>query len=156
MTKDEFRRILGAVPTAVSVLTIADAAGADRGMTVGAFCSLSLEPPMVLACIGVDATLAAPMREASHFALSVLAADQEALSRRFADREARGFDGVAYHRGRIGVLLLDGAAAHLECRIVARHPGGDHDIVVGEVVHADASDRLPLLHHHGHYAHPGV
>src|SRR5262245_57509177 len=128
MSIDEttFRRVMGAVPTGVSVFTIVDAAGADHGMTVGAFCSVSLNPPLVLACIGDDATLARWMGEADRFAVSVLAEDQAALSERFADREARGFDHVAHTRGPLGAVLIDGAAAHLECRIVARHRAGDH------------------------------
>ena len=146
-----FRSVLGVVPTAVTVLTIVDDLGVDRGMTVGSFCSLSLEPPLVLVCIGDDATIADAMRGATHFAISVLADDQEPLSRLFADRAARGFGGVPHHRGPHGLALLDGASAHLECRIAARHPGGDHTIVVGEVLHAEATVRRPLVHHRGAY-----
>ena len=146
-----FRRVLGVVPTAVTVLTIVDELGLDRGMTVGSFCSLSLEPPLVLACVGDDATIAGAMRGATHFGISVLADDQEPLSRLFADTGARRFDGVPHHRGPNGLALLDGACAHLECRITARHPGGDHTIVVGEVLHAGATARHPLVHHRGGY-----
>lgn len=149
---ESFRRALGAVPAAVSVLTIVDEAGGDQGMTVSAFCSLSLNPPLVLACIGDDATLAPELRTVGHFALSVLAADQAALAKRFAHTDARRFEGIAHARGPLGTALLDGAAAHIECRIVARHPAGDHTIVVGEVHHAVAHDRPPLVYRHGDYA----
>jgi flavin reductase (DIM6/NTAB) family NADH-FMN oxidoreductase RutF len=148
---DEFRRALGAAPTPVAVLTIVDANGADRGMTVSAFTSVSLVPPLVLVCVGDDATLAAAMRTTTHFALSVLAAPQEMLSERFADREERGFDGVPLSRGPSGTALLGGAAAHVECRVVARQPGGDHTIVVGEVQFAKASGVEPLVHLRGEY-----
>lgn len=147
-----FRSVMGAVPTGVTVLTIVDRAGRDHGMTVGAFCSLSLDPPLVLACIGDDATIADEMRQATQFGISVLAADQESLSRRFADRESRGFDGVAHTRGPGGTILLDGAVARMECRITARHRGGDHTIIVGEIVHAAAAEGAPLVHHRGAYA----
>ena len=146
-----FRSVMGAVPTAVTVLTIVDAHGVDRGMTVGAFSSVSLEPPLILACIGNDATIAAPMRDVTHFGVSVLAEGQEALSRLFADTEARTFAGVPHHRGAHGLPLLDGAAAHLECRITARHPAGDHAIVVAEVLAAMATQHPPLVHHRGAY-----
>lgn len=149
---DTFRQVLGAVPTAVTVLTIVDSAGRDHGMTVSAFCSLSLEPPLVLVCIGEDATIAAPMRDATCFGISVLAEDQETLSRRFADREERRFDDLAHRRGPLGTVLLDGASAHLECRVTARFPGGDHTIVVGEVAHAPAgTGGPPLLYHRSAY-----
>jgi flavin reductase (DIM6/NTAB) family NADH-FMN oxidoreductase RutF len=147
-----FRAVMGAVPTGVTVLTIVDRAGSDHGMTVGAFCSLSLDPPLVLACIGDDATIATEMREAASFGISILAQDQEALSRRFADREGRGFGGVAHSRGPLGTILLDGAVAQLECRVTARHRGGDHTIVVGEIMHGVAHDGAPLVHHRGAYA----
>jgi flavin reductase (DIM6/NTAB) family NADH-FMN oxidoreductase RutF len=147
-----FRSVMGAVPTGVTVLTIVDRAGSDHGMTVGAFCSLSLSPPLVLACIGDDATIATEMREATNFGISVLAQDQAALSRRFADREGRGFGGVAHVRGPLGTILLDGAVAQMECRVTARHRGGDHTIVVGEIMHAVANEGTPLVHHRGAYA----
>lgn len=146
-----FRRALGAVPTAVSVLTIVDAHGVDRGMTVGAFCSLSLSPPLVLVCIGDEATIAGPMRVATQFAMSVLAEDQADLSLLFADTQARGFGGIDCSRGPGGLLLIEGASARLECRITARYPGGDHTIVVGEVTHADVTSRPPLVHHRSAY-----
>jgi flavin reductase (DIM6/NTAB) family NADH-FMN oxidoreductase RutF len=146
-----FRHVLSAVPTAVSVLTIVDSHGVDRGMTVGAFCSLSLSPPLVLACVGDDATIADAMRSAKAFALSVLAEDQADLSRLFADTDARGFGGVDNSRGPGGMLLIEGAAARLECRITARYPGGDHTIVIGEVTYADVSPRRPLMHHRSSY-----
>jgi flavin reductase (DIM6/NTAB) family NADH-FMN oxidoreductase RutF len=147
-----FRSVMGAVPTGITVLTIVDRAGSDHGMTVGAFCSLSLDPPLVLACIGDDATIASEMREATTFGISVLAEGQEELSRRFADREGRGFNGVAHSRGGLGTILLDGAVAQMECRITARHRGGDHTIVVGEIAHAVAHAGVPLVHHRGAYA----
>lgn len=146
-----FRDVMGAVPTTVTVLSIVDAEGADHAMTVGAFTSLSLEPPLVLACIGDDATLAGAMRAATTFGISVLASHQAALSTRFADRDARGFDDVAHVRGPLGTALIADASAHLECRVVARHTGGDHTIVVGEVQFATASERGPLVHHRSGY-----
>lgn len=147
-----FRHALGTVPTAVSILTMVDDDGEDRGMTVSAFCSVSLSPPLVLVCIGNDATISGPMRGASTFALNVLADDQADLSRVFADTGARPFAGVGSSRGPGGMLLIDGTSARLECRITARYPGGDHTIVVGEVTSADVSPMPPLLYHRGTYS----
>ena len=150
-----FRAALATVPTAVTIVSARDHAGTDHGMTVGAFTSLSLQPPLVLVCIGDDATIADVMREATTFGVSVLADDQAALSDLFADRARRGFTGVAQRRGPSGTVLIDGAVAHLECAVVARHPGGDHTIVVGEVRHATYTARPPLLHHRSRYGRVG-
>jgi flavin reductase ActVB len=146
-----FRRVMGALPTGVCVLTIVDSRGDDLGMTVGAFCSVSLYPPLVLACIGDDATIAAQMREVPRFAISVLSEEQAWISQRFADREERGFGGVEHSRGSHGNLLIAGATAHLECRVTERFPGGDHTIIVGEILRAESFDRQPLVHHRGAY-----
>ena len=148
---DLFRDVLGRFATGVTVLTTRDADGRDRGMTVSAFASLSLDPPLVLACIGHDATIAGSVAAAEHFGVSVLAERQEPLSHRFADPGADRFDGVPFSRGTSGVALLDGAIAHLECRIVARHEGGYHTIVVGEVLEATVRDEQPLVHYRGDY-----
>lgn len=151
-----FRAVLATVPTAVSVIAVRDPDGTDRGMTVGAFTSLSLRPPLVLVCVGDDATIAPAMQGASTFGLSVLAEDQASISALFADRTRRGFTGLAHGRGPAGTALLDGAVAHLECTIVARHRGGDHTIVVGEVQYAAHTSRQPLVHHRSAYARIGT
>jgi flavin reductase (DIM6/NTAB) family NADH-FMN oxidoreductase RutF len=135
-----FRRALGHFPSGVTVVTVRGADGRDYGMTVSAFSSLSLRPPLVLVCIGDDATIAGAVEAAGHFAVNVLAEDQEALARRFADTDADRFDGVSVSRGEGGVALLHGAVAQLQCAVVARHRGGDHTIVVGEVLAATEAD----------------
>ena len=146
-----FRRALGQFATGITVVTARDEAGVDQGMTVSAFCALSLNPPLVLVCIGHDATLAPTLAAATHFGVSVLGESQEALSRHFADSVATRFEGVKHVRGLTGVPLLASAAVQLECRVAARFPGGDHTIVIGEVVSASADGGAPLLHHQGAY-----
>lgn len=148
---ETFRATMATMPTAVAVVTAVDAAGHDAAMTVSAVVSLSLTPPLLMVSIGDDATIAESMRAAARFGVSVLADDQQALSVRFAERAMRRIDDLPHTRGPGGTALLAGAVAHLECRIVARHPGGDHTMVVGEVVHAAAFDRPPLVHHRGAY-----
>lgn len=146
-----FRRALGQFATGITVVTARDDAGVDQGMTVSAFCALSLEPPLVLVCIGHDASLAPALSNATHFGVSILGNSQEALSRRFADSVASRFEGVDHVRCPSGVPLIAGAAAQLECRIAARFPGGDHTIVIGEVLSASAEGGAPLLYHQGAY-----
>jgi 3-hydroxy-9,10-secoandrosta-1,3,5(10)-triene-9,17-dione monooxygenase reductase component len=147
-----FRATLGRFASGVTVMTLRASDGVDRGMTVTAFASLSLEPPLVLACIGHAASLAPSLADATHFAVHILAADQEPLARRFAEKDGDRFGGLAVRRGTAGVPLLDGALATLQCRIHARYPGGDHEIVVGEVLDAAGRDGDPLVYFRGGYA----
>lgn len=149
--ESDFRRVMAELASGVTVLSLRDADGADQGMTVSAFTSLSLDPPLVLACVAVDATLARPLADAEFVGVSILGADQEAISRRFAESETDRFAGVSRRRGRTGVALLEGALAHLETRIVARHPGGDHTILVCEVLEGATAGGAPLIYHRGRY-----
>jgi len=150
-----FRHALGRFPSGVTVVTVRGEAGphgSDYGMTVSAFASLSLSPPLVLVCIGDDATIAGAVAKAGHFAVNVLAENQEELARRFAEPDADRFEGAQISRGAHDLALLNGAVATLECAIVARHRGGDHTIVVGEILAASAvEDGRPLIYQRGEY-----
>jgi flavin reductase (DIM6/NTAB) family NADH-FMN oxidoreductase RutF len=148
---DEFRAVLGRFATGVTVLTARDARG-DHGMTVSAFCSVSLNPPLVLACIDVASEMAPVIANADNFGISILAEGQEALSRRFSELPAGRFDGIGYRRGETGVVLLDDAIGHLECRRVASHDAGDHIVHVGRVEIAHTAQGRPLLYYRGGYA----
>jgi flavin reductase (DIM6/NTAB) family NADH-FMN oxidoreductase RutF len=148
---DTFRAALGRFTSGVTVVTTCDAGDHDHGMTVSAFCSVSLDPPLVLACIGHDASMHPVMLRADRFGVSILADGQEQLARRFADQRSDRFDGVGYSRGRLGVALLDDALAHLECTIVDRREAGDHTIVVGEVESAACYQGRPLVYYRGGY-----
>ena len=150
---DAFRSVLGRFASGVTIVTAIDAHGRDHGMTVSAFCSLSLEPPLVLACIDRTATMHDLLTEGTVLAINVLSAGQEALSRRFASGDPPNrFDGVGYARGALGAAVLDDVLAWLECRVVARHPGGDHTIVVGHVEAVGTRQERPLLYYRSGYA----
>jgi flavin reductase (DIM6/NTAB) family NADH-FMN oxidoreductase RutF len=150
---DTFRSVLGRFATGVTVITTVDPAGRDHGMTVSAFCSLSLEPPMVLVCIDRGATMHDRLVEGTPFVVNVLAAGQEPLSRRFASGNPDDrFVGIGFGRSAGGAALLDDVLAWLECRVAARHPGGDHTIVVGQVDRAGSRQERPLLYYRSGYA----
>ena len=149
---DSFRSVLGRFASGVTVVTAVDAGGRDHGMTVSAFCSVSLAPPLVLVCIDRDASMHELLHETSHFAVNILSSRQEALSRRFSHPEADRFDGIGYTRGPRGSALLDDALAWLECRIVARHAAGDHTVIVGEAEAGESGGERPLLYYRGGYA----
>jgi flavin reductase (DIM6/NTAB) family NADH-FMN oxidoreductase RutF len=149
---DLFRAVLGRFASGVTVVTTRDASGRDHGLTVSAFASLSLEPPLVLVCIDQSSSVHPVLRDASHFVVNVLASTQEALSRRFSGRDLDRFDGVGYSRGTTGPAVLEEVLAYLECRVAHRLDQGDHTIFVGEVESADTSTGRPLLYYRGGYA----
>lgn len=149
---DSFRAVLGRFAAGVTVVTALGDDGRDVGMTVSAFCSLSLEPTLVLVCIARDASLHPLLHEGRPFAVNILAAGQEALSRRFSGPDPNRFEGIGFQRGRTGVALLDDVLAHVECRIAHLHPGGDHTICVGQVESAEVRPERPLLYYRGGYA----
>jgi flavin reductase (DIM6/NTAB) family NADH-FMN oxidoreductase RutF len=150
---DTFRSVLGRFATGVTIVTVRDGDGRDYGMTVNAFTSVSLVPALVLVCIEQAASTHRPLLAASHFAVNILSAHQEAISRRFSgEDEHKRFDGIGYTRGLTGAALLEDVLAHVECRRAAQHAAGDHTIVVGEVEAATAYSERPLLYYRGGYA----
>lgn len=152
MDEYRFRSVLSRFASGVTIVTAVDASGADHGITVSAFCSLSLEPPLVLVCIDRAAVMHGILESCDAFAVSVLAAGQEELARKFADPDNDRFEGTSFVRGANGSAVLTGVAAHLECAIVSRFEGGDHTIFVGRVETAESSDEPPLLYYRGGYA----
>jgi len=146
-----FRRTLGQFASGVTVVTTRDAEGRTLGLTVSAFCSVSLAPPLVLVSIDRRSDANRGLRESGLFAVSVLAEHQEHVSRRFAEPGAVKLEGFAFEGGRLGLPLVPGALAQLECRVRSMHVEGDHTLWVGEVAAAHASPGRPLLHHAGLY-----
>ena len=151
----EFRGALGAFATGVTVITTQGAEHA-YGMTANAFSSVSLDPPLVLVCIITGTEGAATIARNAAFAVNILSAEQEAISRYFASRDRpRGRDAFAQvpHRREVtGSPILDGVAAYLDCRLAASHEAGDHVIFIGEVLALGIEPGLrPLLFHEGRY-----
>jgi flavin reductase (DIM6/NTAB) family NADH-FMN oxidoreductase RutF len=142
----QFREALGQFAAGVTVVTTRDATGRPLGLTVTAFSSVSLDPPLVLVCVDNRSEANAGFRDSGLFGVSVLAEDQEAMSKRFAAGGAAKFNGLSLQTGQTGVLLVPGAIAHVECRVTATHAGGDHTIYVGEVVALAAWPGRPLVH----------
>ena len=134
------------------VLTANDIEGRPHGMTVNSLTSVSLVPPLLLVCIDHQATMHDTLLAERRFAANILSAPQEALARRFAGKHDDRFDGIGYHLGESGLVLLDGALAHLECEREVVHPAGDHSVIVARVVGGRAVDGRPLLYYRGGYA----
>jgi flavin reductase (DIM6/NTAB) family NADH-FMN oxidoreductase RutF len=151
---DTFRSVLGRFASGVTILTARDGDGGDHGMTASAFCSLSLDPPLVLFCVDHAASMHDLLLTHPKIGISVLSSEQEPQSRRFAAEEDDRFDGIAFTRGEHGVVLLEAALAHMECRIVDHHEAGDHTILIAEIDRAapQANEGRPLLYYRGGYA----
>jgi flavin reductase (DIM6/NTAB) family NADH-FMN oxidoreductase RutF len=147
-----FRSVLGRFASGVSVVTIRDANGGDHGMTVSAFCSLSLEPPRVLICVERGASLHDVLAIDARFAVNILASHQEEIARRFAEEHDNRFDGVGFTRGASGTPVIDDCLAVIDCVVAARYPGGDHTVVVGSVIGSTTREGRPLLYYRGGYA----
>jgi flavin reductase (DIM6/NTAB) family NADH-FMN oxidoreductase RutF len=121
-------------------------------MTVSAFASVSLDPPLVLICVAHDASIYNTLAKATHFIANILSDGQEAIARRFAEPTGDRFDGIGYERGQTGAAVLDEVLGFVECEVVARHEAGDHDIIIGAVQVATANEGKPLLYYRGGYA----
>lgn len=147
-----FRTALASFTTGVTIVTTRNELGADVGLTVNSFNSVSLDPPMVLWSLGKRSSNLAAFKAAEYFAVHILAADQEKLATRFAKSGAGKFADIDVGRGRGGVPLIDGCAARFECRTAFEYEGGDHVIFVGEVIAFDHSNRPPLVFYGGRYA----
>lgn len=154
MTVDHhaFRAVLGRFASGVTVVTARDSEGRDQGMTVSAFCSVSLDPPLVLMCIDHSASIYPTLSAASYFVANILCEGQEAIARRFAGEDPDRFDGIGYTRGASGLAVLDEVLGYVECRTVTRNNAGDHDVIIGQVEAAESQDGKPLLYYRGGYA----
>ncbi len=155
MDRDTYRSLIGQFATGVTVVTT-NVDGLLHGMTANAVCSLSLEPLRLLVCVDRESNCCRQMQRAEAFGLSILASDQEEISNTFARAtapSAGSLPGVAFRRGSLGEPLIENALAHIECRIAERFDGGDHVIVIGDVVAGERlRDAAPLLFYGGRYA----
>jgi flavin reductase (DIM6/NTAB) family NADH-FMN oxidoreductase RutF len=151
----DFRNALGAFPTGVCLATALDSAGRPVGLTINSFSSVSLAPPMIQWSLARSATSAPAFRDAEHFAISVLSAEDRDISSHFARSAADKFAGFCHRfaEGRHGIPLLADAVATFECRCCQRYYGGDHILLIGAVEHyAYSPQRAPLVFHRGKYA----
>jgi len=151
MDSQELRRVMGHFATGVTVVTTRDKDGNPSGLTVNAFNSLSINPPLALICIGKAAECYSLFEESGVFAANLLSEEQEELSRRFATKGIEKFAGVKWRKGQNDVPLLDGATGYIECKIINQYDGGDHTIYIGEIINATAADDRPLLFFNGRY-----
>jgi flavin reductase len=151
-----FREAMGSFPTGVTVVTVACDDGNLHGMTINSFSSVSLDPMLVLVCLDETSRGLGLIERAGAFAVNVLSAEQQDVSRWFANRHRPAgstmFDGVPFEPGVTGGPILVEAAASFDCRLRQSHRAGDHLIVLGEVVALVHRPQLDsLIFHAGTY-----
>jgi flavin reductase (DIM6/NTAB) family NADH-FMN oxidoreductase RutF len=151
ISRDEFRAALGRFASGVTVVTTKDKSGRLHGITVSAFCSVSLDPPLILVCIDKLAGSHAAFEEIETFVVSILREDQQHYSDLFASHLSDKFDGIDYLETADGVPLLKDALVNMECRLVNSHASGDHTIFVGEITKSFVTDGNPLIYFQGNY-----
>ena len=149
---NELRKALGQFATGVTVVTTRAADGTPDGITVNSFASVSLDPPLVLWCLGRGAASFDTFRMASQHLINVLSADQAELARHFATRGAKRFDGVGWSPTDTGLPRLDGCIGWFEVGIRSRYEEGDHLILVGRIESYEVVPGRPLLFHNSQFA----
>ncbi len=153
VSKDEFRRALSSFASGVTVVTVCCADGQLRGITVSAFSSLSLDPPLILICIDKKSSIYDHLRLNTPFAVNILAETQQDVSRLFASKGPDRFADLEHSTGATGAPLIKGSLAVIECAVVNIFPGGDHSIFVGEVKSTDGDPNgSPLTYFRGAYS----
>ncbi len=144
----EFRNTLGRFGTGVTVVTVQQGEEV-RGITVNAFMSVSLEPPLVLVSIDKNANSHALLAESERYGVSILSEHQEAMSNLFAGRFDKSIE--VHYEYVDGFPLIHGALAHLVCRVSEAHEAGDHTLYIGQVEYLSYQNGKPLLYFGGRY-----
>jgi flavin reductase (DIM6/NTAB) family NADH-FMN oxidoreductase RutF len=146
----KFRDVMGHFPTGVTIVTTRGEEGAPLGLTVSAFTSVSLDPVLLLVCIHRAATPHDLLLRRGSFTVNVLSAEHAGMALRFASVETgERFRGLDVEESPLGNPLVSDCLAWLDCRVTEVYPGGDHSIVLAEVVDCEARDGSPLLFHRG-------
>ena len=151
ISNDEFRAALSRFASGVTVVTTKDLKGELHGITVSAFCSLSLDPPLVLVCIEKSAGSHDALPESEAFVVNILSSTQGDLSERFASLLADKFQNVAIRSGISDIPIIEGVVASLECSLRQVCDGGDHTIFVGLVENVSIADGDPLIYARSSY-----
>jgi flavin reductase (DIM6/NTAB) family NADH-FMN oxidoreductase RutF len=148
---ETYRSVMGCFPTGVTVVTALGPDGGRVGVTASSFNTVSLDPPLILWSLSLRAPSLPAFRATGHFAVNVLADGQDALAQQFARAAEDKFAGITTLTGLTGAPLIEGALAHVECRVAERYAGGDHEIMLGEVVALSRGVGEPLVFRGGRF-----
>jgi flavin reductase (DIM6/NTAB) family NADH-FMN oxidoreductase RutF len=154
LAPSDFRKAMGCFATGVTVITV-DQDGEVHGMTANAFCSVSLDPVLVLVCVDHRARTHAHLQTRKRFGINVLRSDQQSISEYYArstETHQHAEDaGASFERTAHGTPVLRGGLAYLECRLHSTQPAGDHTIFIAEVEDVVVREGEPLLFFRGRY-----
>lgn len=145
------RKSLGCFPTGVVVVTTLGDNGAPVGMTINSFSSVSLEPPLVLWSIALNAPSLGAFRRHPGFTLNFLSDRQKTVGKQFATPSRDKFKGIEWRAGYEGTPILNNSMAVVQCKTYQVYEGGDHEIFLGEVVEFESTDKKPLVFHCGQF-----
>jgi len=151
LQSDVFRRVCGLFATGIAVLTTRAADGAPHGITINSFCSLSLDPPLVMVAIDRDCTFIDFFESSGFYAINILREEQVALSVRFAQLPEGRFAGVGWTPGFTGSPILDGVLGTIDCLTVQAIDAGDHRVLIGQPVEVRLGEGKPLVFFESHY-----
>lgn len=146
-----FKEAMSRFPSGVVIVTTISANGTKHGFTASAFSSLSLDPPLILVCLANSADCYEPFITGNKFAVSVVGHDQHELAYKFANKGVDKFDGNEFEDGDSGLPIITDSIFSLECNIKNTYPGGDHEILVGEVKHANINEGTPSIWYQGSF-----
>jgi flavin reductase (DIM6/NTAB) family NADH-FMN oxidoreductase RutF len=151
INSQDYKQVLGAFPTGVTVITALDENDRLVGFTASAFSAVSMDPPLILVCPSLNSDSYPVIQRSRQFTVHILGHNQQSIAYQFASKGPDKVSGINWHRSPHGNAIIDGTAAYLECRLWEAYPGGDHAIVVGEVrglwISKDEAD--PLLYCRG-------
>ena len=151
ITKEEFKQALSRFASGVTVITTIDKDKKPHGITVSAFCSVSLEPPLILICIDKNAGSYGAFQESRSFVVNILGDDQQHISNQFALPIPDKFDGMDFHLNDQEIPVLNEAIVNLECKLKESYEGGDHTIFVGQIEKSLVREGDPLVYCSGNY-----
>ena len=145
---EQFRRVMSGLAAGVAVVTTTDEHGEPRGLTTTAVTGVSLDPPLVLVCVGWDSRTLPAIRHSRRFAVNFVGASSVGLAALFASKADDKFERAHWRAGHGGAPILEhDAVAWLECRLLTEVEAGDHAVLIAHVEHGDAAgDRLPLTY----------
>lgn len=143
---------MGSFASGVTVVTVTGKDGTPTGFTASAVSSLSLDPRLLLVCVSKHSSTLDIIKEAGSFAVNILSTEQQETAQQFATRRDGRFGGIRWRAGaETGAPILDGSLAYAECRLRDTCKGGDHVILMGEIVAGEANEAEPLLYFRGRY-----
>jgi flavin reductase (DIM6/NTAB) family NADH-FMN oxidoreductase RutF len=151
ITNDEFKAALGRFASGVTVVTTKDANGKLHGLTVSAFSSVSMNPPLILVCILKTTGSHSSFEESKAFVVNILDESQQQISNHFASHLDDKFCGQHYQLNENGLPVLANCLASLECNLKHSYDGGDHTIFVGKIIRAKSNLGKPLVYSQGNY-----